>query len=166
MALIDPFVPNLGDTFTIIDAAGGVSGVFDLINGVLVDSALSLAVIYNAFDVTVHAALPGDVNLDGEVNLLDLNAWLADGAGQWSNGDLNGDGAINLGDLNIWLASPSASPFAPSTIPEPATLAVLIAGWGLTWRRRRVQWPRGRGLVRLRDKRTTFGKERLWSGEN
>ena len=71
---------------------------------------------------------PGDADLDGFRNLVDLNIWLAGGVGTWSNGDLDGDGNINLVDLNIWLASPSSAPFATSTIPEPATLWLVALG--------------------------------------
>ncbi len=82
----------------------------------------------------------GDADLDGNVNLVDLNAWLAGvatGSPNWGGGDFNGDGNINLVDLNIWLSTdpPSA---APVIIPEPASAVVLaVAGVMVLGRRQR-----------------------------
>ena len=51
--------------------------------------------------------LPGDINGDGIVNLLDFNImvanWLQSGMG--IPGDINGDGTVNLLDFNIMLAN-------------------------------------------------------------
>ncbi len=51
----------------------------------------------------ITVGLPGDANLDGSVDLLDLDIlgqnW--QGAGTWSFGDFNGDQIVNLIDLDI-----------------------------------------------------------------
>ena len=46
--------------------------------------------------------LPGDVNLDGEVNIADINAVIAVILGGNSNtaADVNGDGEVNIADIN------------------------------------------------------------------
>lgn len=95
----------------------------------------------------------GDANLDGAVNLVDLNIWLAPcdiilpdifppppPHPAWECGDFSGDGLINLEDLNLWLASPAvpAGGDAPAIVPEPASLGLLA--WGalmLLWRQSR-----------------------------
>ena len=70
---------------------------------------------------------PNADNWDHEANLTILD------------GDLSGDGAINLVDLNIWLASPSSAPFTSNTtIPEPATVALMVCGAAVLLRRRRL----------------------------
>jgi hypothetical protein len=103
----DGFIPNYGDEFQIMTLAAR-SGEFDTINGVVVDARHALALIYNDFDITVTMALPGDINLDGQVDGLDLNILapnLQAGGTDWSTGDLNGDGVTNGLDLNILSAN-------------------------------------------------------------
>ena len=60
------------------------------------------------------ADLPGDANLDGTVNGLDLSAlaanWQSSGA-SWQDGDFNGDGIVNGLDLSI-LAQNWVSPLS------------------------------------------------------
>lgn len=48
---------------------------------------------------------PGDVNGDGQVDLIDLNLVLANFGAQTSSGDANGDGVVNLLDLNLVLSA-------------------------------------------------------------
>ena len=42
----------------------------------------------------------GDLDLDGDVDAADLNAWTP-GATGWANGDVNGDGVVDLVDLAL-----------------------------------------------------------------
>ncbi|QDU72581.1 hypothetical protein [Mucisphaera calidilacus] len=65
---------------------------------------------------------PGDINLDGSVNLLDLSILAAnfDQPGSYAQGDLNLDASINLLDLSIL-----ASNFTANTIPTPATASLM-----------------------------------------
>ncbi|HUU30756.1 MAG TPA: dockerin type I domain-containing protein [Phycisphaerae bacterium] len=69
---------------------------------------------------------PGDANLDGHVNSVDLGIWQANydtthADHHWSQGDWNGDGYVNSADLALWQANYYA--------PEPAT--ILLMGFGL-----------------------------------
>lgn len=83
----------------------------------------------------------GDANLDGEVDILDLNAvgnnW-ASGT-YWGTGDMNGDGAVDILDLNSvgnnW-SNDYDGTGAPAPTPEPATMGLLAVG-GLVLLRRR-----------------------------
>ena len=49
--------------------------------------------------------IPGDANLDGMVNSVDLNAvgvhWQQSGCLGWGQGDFNGDNVVNSVDLNV-----------------------------------------------------------------
>lgn len=67
---------------------------------------------------------PGDANLDGAVNLLDLSALAStfNKPGTWSQGDFNGDGTVDLLDLSL-LAANFGSASRPT--PEPTTGALL-----------------------------------------
>jgi hypothetical protein len=78
--------------------------------------------------------LLGDANLDGTVDVNDLNvvglSWRQELA-LWSAGDFNADGTVNGGDLNgiglNWLDSiPSAA--SPESVPEPAAFILLLLG--------------------------------------
>jgi hypothetical protein len=86
--------------------------------------------------------LPGDTNLDGFVNVTDLNAiglsWTM-GISTWSGGDLNADGVVNAGDLNlVGLNWQMSTPVAAQSVPEPhAMLMLATALIGLVLARRR-----------------------------
>ncbi|QDU71874.1 family 16 glycosylhydrolase [Mucisphaera calidilacus] len=74
--------------------------------------------------LTEFGSLPGDANLDGVVDLLDLSVLASNfdtpGNG-WSTGDFNGDISVDLLDL-----STLASNFESSgSVPEPTSLALL-----------------------------------------
>ena len=88
--------------------------------------------------------ISGDVNGDGLVGAVDWNAilqnWGMTGAVR-SDGDLNGDYTVGAADYNelmsYWGDTVSLTPpLEPPTVPEPATLAVLLLG-GLALLRRR-----------------------------
>jgi hypothetical protein len=72
-----------------------------------------------------YGSLPGDANLDGTVDLIDLSTLASnfDTAGSgWSTGDFNGDNAVDLIDLSTLASNFDQS--APA-VPEPATAALL-----------------------------------------
>jgi len=97
----------------------------------------------------VAFAAPGDANLDGVVNTLDLVLISAEGrfgtgqAADWHQGDFNYDGVANTLDLvaisaaGVW-GTGTYLPQAPTAVPEPALLlpAALAAAIGLASRRR------------------------------
>ncbi len=77
----------------------------------------------------------GDANLDGVVDVTDLNQvglnWLSSDCSGWANGDFTGDGIVDAADLNIvginWLAAPVANN-APAKIA-----AVRVTGQPLSY---------------------------------
>jgi len=89
---------------------------------------------------------PGDANYDTAVNELDLEILSANyglSNRDWRHGDFNGDGAVNVLDLAImaqnWDAGAGGFPEIDDIdfVPEPASLALLLAGGGLLLRRKR-----------------------------
>jgi hypothetical protein len=87
-------------------------------------------------DVSIEfVTLPGDVNRDNIVDSQDFGL-LKDNFGQaggWGEGDLNNDGLVDSQDFGIL-----KDDFG-SSVPEPATLAVLAGGLLLIRRRRKVK---------------------------
>ncbi len=99
------------------------------------------------------ATAPGDANLDGVVNVLDLGAlanhYKTAGPHHWTDGDFNEDGDVNILDLGLlsnhyrWGqaggAGGSAWPGeATQAVPEPGAVLLLAAGaaGGVCCRRR------------------------------
>jgi hypothetical protein len=83
----------------------------------------------------------GDINEDGIVNFSDylLLSQNFNKTGEWSQGDLSGDGVINFSDY-LLLSQNFSKTFPGSvdgtTVPEPATLSLIILG-GLAMLRRK-----------------------------
>ena len=99
-----------------------------------------------AHTVTVMPTYAGDCNLDGIVDVTDLNLWAANAGktASWQAGDLNYDGVVNLTDLKLLKASiglPSLSGVSSgAAVPEPSTLVLsAIALLAVIGYRRRSQ---------------------------
>ncbi len=140
--LIDGFYPAQGDKFSIL-TAGMRNGELDAIDGIQIAADLTLAPLYDYEDLiglVLIAALPGDANFDGIVDVADLgivgaNFNAADM--QWDTGDFNLDGMTDVADLGIlganWsnggsLSSAQGLEAAGLTalVPEPATLSLFL----------------------------------------
>ena len=110
--------------------------------------------------MTWKQLLPGDANMDGRVDSLDLTLLSANwgksvpgGGNGWAEGDLNGDGVVDMADLAIlsadwgqvatWaggsattagVTSADGSTFDNSStalIPEPSSCILLAIGTGV-----------------------------------
>jgi hypothetical protein len=157
LALVDDFVPVIGNTFAIVQTqSGNVGGRFARVNGTLPLPGIGLAVTYSPTQVLVRASVPGDANLDNAVNLADFNL-LAANFGQsgrtWVQGDFTGDGMVNLLDFNRLAGQFGVSASGPgvtaqdwsalaAVVPEPAALslpalAAIAASFRQQRRRRR-----------------------------
>ena len=98
----------------------------------------------------VVAPLPGDFNGDGIVDAADYTIW-SDTLGSTANlaADGNGNGTIDAGDYTVWLSnfgraygSGSGATITTTTVPEPATSAMLLSGWPPPLRSARLQFDR------------------------
>ena len=146
-----PFVPNVGDMFTILTATSPITTMFD--EPVLPSSAggfdVDWLVHYNVLDVTLEVAsvtaagLPGDYNQNGVVDAADYTVW-RDTLGQMG-GDLAADGSgatpgvpdgtVDQLDYDLWKshfgetlddgAAAIGSATAPAAAPEPANISLI-----------------------------------------
>ncbi len=149
----------IGTSYRIINATSRI-GTFAHVLNYEFAPTLWFATTYDATGVTVTAAIPGDANLDRQIDFSDLLA-LAQHYGQasgqsWPTGDFNYDGATEFTDLLILaqrygtsavtdptgidslLTSDFQSDWAlaQSLVPEPS-LALAVAAMSVTARRRR-----------------------------
>ena len=155
VTLRDGFTPMPGDVLTILTAGELLGGFDDYTGDVFVvgaDLALVPVADHNTDEVTLVVTAPGDANLDFTVDAADLNTlalnWQQSVTG-WDKADFNNDGMVNAADLNLLALSWQFGVNPPSlasledafaealaaTVPEPGTLAILVAG-GLAMGRR------------------------------
>jgi Dockerin type I domain len=86
---------------------------------------------FYANHLQISVPVMADVNMDGAVNIFDINLvsahWGEKGAPGTVAGDANKDGVVNIFDIN--LISANWSPPAPSTsVPEPAGVVLMLCG--------------------------------------
>ncbi len=142
ITLTDGLQPNRGDTFPLISTTGAMSGQFDKLFVRDDDqNYIDANVIYGestALLEIVTFAISGDFDLDGDVDAFDLGLWqLAFGTttgAAFEQGDADQDGDVDAFDLGLWQTNFGRK--TGSSVPEPATCAVLAFGLVLTSRRR------------------------------
>ncbi|MEO1497399.1 MAG: hypothetical protein AAFV43_09640 [Planctomycetota bacterium] len=129
-----------GDEFDLINAVGGVTGVFATEALPTIGGGLALDVIYEANRVALFVAgVAGDYNGDGVVDAADYTVY-RDNLGSTTNlaadGDL--DGVIDSDDYGVWVANFGATAVTASVaIPEPSAVTLLLlAGTSASVRRR------------------------------
>jgi hypothetical protein len=120
-----------------IDMSGFSSGSWELLLGDVLpglgpldtDFAPTPATILNG---SITAALPGDANLDGQVNDLDASVlaahWQQQSGMNWEDGDFNDDGIVNDADASILAAHWQQTWEGEGTaaVPEPAAIILCI----------------------------------------
>jgi T5SS/PEP-CTERM-associated repeat protein len=106
---IEPYVPELGDTFAIL-TADTVSGAFSSTTLPDLPPPLIWHVLQDATSVTLLVSKLGDIDGDGSVDVTDFLMLLA----RWGPcpvppdpcpADLNGDGTVDVNDFLILLAN-------------------------------------------------------------
>lgn len=144
--------------YEIIHSDDQVEGVFATITGNIVSPTKYFAVTYDSDRVMVTTTIPGDCNIDGDVDFDDLLSLAQNYDGTqktWSLGDFTGNGGVTFDDLLLLaqnygfhlmqddqLGRDSSADFhsdwalAQGMVPEPTMIAGLLAG-GLMLRRKR-----------------------------
>jgi T5SS/PEP-CTERM-associated repeat protein len=144
VSLINNFIPQPGQSFNILTAAGGIDGTFDTELLPALGGGLSFDLQYNPTTVSLAVVgIPGDYNYDGTVDAADYVVWrkTVGASGNGLPADGNNSGAVDPTDYNIWTnnhnqQSPGTGGNADGSgaIPEPsahilacaAMLAVLL----------------------------------------
>lgn len=120
-----------------------VEGQFRTIIGMEGGGDKRLAVTYTATSAVVTAAVAGDTNLDGMIDLLDAAAFVASRrfdsgvAARWDQGDFNGDGLVDVLDAGDFIALDlfDTGPYGNgiggqsaslTAVPEPACGGLLV----------------------------------------
>lgn len=141
--LFNGYEPAAGEMFTVLSATNLID------NGIALAgpsaASFSLAVVNNSLVLTALAALQGDFNGDGIVNLADYTVW-RDNLGAANEAAINnlGDGlnGVDVGDYNLWkqnFGQGTPATVSAQSVPEPATFALLaIAGCATLLRRKLV----------------------------
>lgn len=135
--LSDNYTPELGQSFTLLSAAGGVNGTFD--NAVLPDipGNLEFGLLYDATSVrlevrieSLSVGLAGDYNDNGEVDAADYTVWrdAMEGGGTLLN-DLT-PATVDEDDFLYWRAhfgetAPLGSGAGSAAVPEPTSLTLF-----------------------------------------
>ncbi len=115
--------------YTFAEAAWAATTQLSFVNTVVGDPLM-----------TFRPWIPGDSNLDGEVNIEDLNAVLS----HWNSyvqvfdikyGDMTGDGFVGVSDLTTvlayWNDGSAAQEGTANTLPEPVGAAAMFISGGL-----------------------------------
>jgi hypothetical protein len=154
------FSPTPLGSYAVVSYGGRV-GRFTSYAGLDLPGPMTLAPIYSPTDLRLVATLPGDADLNGNVNFDDLlrlaKSYNASGeAAAWGSGDFTGDGRVNFDDLLVLAKAynqqlPASVPGAgvgfesalaavsTTSVPEPGGVGLggMVLAWGVGRRRRR-----------------------------
>ena len=128
--LIGGFTPSIGDSFEIITTMGGVTGVFDTLSASPLPGGLEWRIVYHPTTVSLHVALPGDFDLDGDVDSRDFLVWQRN---------------PSVGNLADWQANYGTPLLATAiAVPEPCAGGILMAISAVLLLSRMKSSPRGK----------------------
>ena len=138
VSLLSGFIPEAGDSFTVL-TAGSITGAFSAVELPLLSDGLVWNVNRSSTAVTLAVAL-ADYNRNGVVDAADYVLWRKT-FGQTGTGllaDGNGDNEVDHEDYSIWRShfgntagtATGSGSLAPAAVPEPsAAWLLLIAGF-------------------------------------
>ena len=128
---LETYVPSLGDRFEIVQAGTGVAGLFDRVDGVLPGNNKAFAVTYGPKTVLIIVAIPGDVELDKDVDFGDFT-YVAANYGQsgksWRDGDVDGSGDVGFADFTYVAANygSDGDSVSPAKTPSADTVKLHV----------------------------------------
>jgi hypothetical protein len=133
VAMDAAYAPQVGDTFPLITAGGGISGSLSLAATPGLPEVLAWDLDIEASQVvlSVMPALAGDYNASGVVDAADYVVWRKllnqTGAGLAADGDDNN--IVNAGDYDLWRTNFGAMIGSGAVaVPEPAAAWLLCFG--------------------------------------
>ena len=131
-----PALVQDGDTTVVMGVTSEIRSLDGTVNGVYGDVATFVRVSQFAAWIDAMIAspidLPGDYNGNGLVDAPDYNVWRDSFAEIGASAaDGNDNGVVDLADYNIWRDNFSAS--ASNSVPEPTTVAGLLAASAIPW---------------------------------
>jgi hypothetical protein len=134
--LIGGFMPNPGDQFTVLTFNSRV-GDFSAYTGMNLGGGLMLMPVFSPTSLTLIAtssSMAGDANMDGVVNIFDINLVSANWGTAGPMGDVNGDLMVDIFDINLISANwTPAGGGSAAAVPEPSCLVLAgMALFGLT----------------------------------
>lgn len=129
--LLDGFTPALRDSFTIVTAAGGLTGTFNdtLFPPLPIGQVWSLDYSRTAFVLSTIIGVLGDTNGALTVDLKDANRVRNNfgGSGIGIDGVTDDDGLVDLSDLNN--ARNNFGVSAAQAVPEPSANLLVAVDW-------------------------------------
>jgi T5SS/PEP-CTERM-associated repeat protein len=163
-----PYVPQLGDTFPLITAGGGISGSLSLsaMPGLPDVLAWDLDIDSSHVLLSVVPALAGDYNASGMVDAADYVVWrkLLNQAGTGLVPDGDDNNMVNDADYQIWRtnfgASIDAAAAGAAAIPEPAAAWLACVGAAAISLKRGKTKYRGRYFCFAISSSTSFANSR------
>lgn len=123
--LVDGFVPQDGNVFTLLTATDELVGEFQTL---ALPGDYQWDISYEAHSVILSVAglpLVGDFNLDGAVDAVDAALMVSEWATAGSVSDLSGDGIVDALDAGIMIANWTGDA-AVQAVPEPGLLVVWM----------------------------------------
>lgn len=131
-----------GERLRIFDA-GQIVGEFDRVDGVMLNDARSLAIVYSDTFIDAVVAIPGDTNLDGAVNFADFLTLSSNfGTGSiWTEGDFDGNGMVEFPDFLNLSRNFGESTAVAVPVPEPKSGFLLLIAFVVAAVRRRSSPP-------------------------
>ncbi len=146
---INGFQADPGDSFTVLTATEAVLGTFDIVTNIN-PQGIGWIMQYNSNDVTLLAALLGDMDCDGDVDFDDIDDFIWGlndpqayedmyGIPPSAKGDADGDGDQDFDDIAEFIDILNNGIVAgPHVVPEPPALPMaLIAMAGLVFLEKR-----------------------------
>jgi hypothetical protein len=120
------------DALVGVIAASSHGPLFDLTGDGLVNQIDLTAWLAEAGDENLpshNPYLPGDANLDGNVDGLDFVEWNSHKfavVAAWCAGDFNANGVVDGLDFVVWNSHKFTSAASSVTVPEPASVTLLL----------------------------------------